>query len=408
MAGVGTTPAASTSPPAERMPATRALSSSTPEVRGSRPTTTAGRSDPEAPSARSTPTAARPRARASSGVRSALARPRTPSVPNSFPTGTLPAAASALGVLGGLAGLLEPVLLALDLAGVAGEEATLLQLGPQLDVEVDQGPGDGVAQGAGLAGDPAAVEVGEHVVALEGVADPQRLGDEPAVGRVGEVVLERAAVELERACPLDQPYPANGLLAAAGAPGQLCWSSQRGVLLSFLLDGCRHVQRHRHLRGVRVRRAVIDLELAEHLPPEPVAGQHPADGLLDRARGPLGEQHRVRGLLEAARVARVPVGDLLLALAPGQPDLGRVDDDHVVAGVDVGGEDRLVLAAQDAGHLGGQPAEDLAVGVDDVPVAGQVPRSRRERSACWRRHAGNSVTIRKLWRRASPACRSVE
>src|SRR4029450_4183121 len=89
-----------------------------------------------------------------------------------------PAAASALGVLGSLAGLLEPVLLALALAGVAGEEAALLQLGPQLDVEVDQGPGDGVAQGAGLAGDPAAVEVGEHVVALEGVGDPKRLGDE--------------------------------------------------------------------------------------------------------------------------------------------------------------------------------------------------------------------------------------
>src|SRR5829696_3015823 len=401
MAGVGTTPAASTSPPALRMPATRALSSSTPEVRGSRPTTTAGRPDPAG-------TAARPRARASSGVRSALARPRTPSVPNSFPTGALPADPSALAVLGSLAGLLEAVLLALDLAGVAGEEATLLQLRPQLDVEVDQGPGDGVAQGAGLAGDPAAVEVGEHVVALEGVGDPQRLGDEPAVGRVGEVVLEGAAIELERARPLDEPYPDHGLFAAAGASGQLCWSSQRGVLLSFLLDGCRHVQRHRHLRGVRVRRAVIDLELGEHLPPEPVAGQHPADGLLDRTGGPLGEQHGVRGFLEAAGVARVAVGDLLLELAPGQPDLGRVDDDHVVAGVDMGGVDRLVLAAQDAGHLGGQPAEDLAVGVDDVPVAGQVPRSRRERSACWRRHAGSSVTIRKLWRRASLACRSVE
>src|SRR5215218_2143709 len=408
MAGVGTTPAASTSPPALRMPATRALSSSTPEVRGSRPTTTAGRPDPAGPSARRTPTAARPRARASSGVRSALARPRTPSVPNSFPTGALPADPSALAVLGSLAGLLEAVLLALDLAGVAGEEATLLQLRPQLDVEVDQGPGDGVAQGAGLAGDPAAVEVGEHVVALEGVGDPQRLGDEPAVGRVGEVVLEGASVELERARPLDQPHPDHGLLAPAGAPGELCWSSQRGVLLSFLLDGRPDVQRPRHLRGVRVGGAVVDLELGEHLPPEPVAGQHPADGLLDRAGGPLGQQDRVRGGLEAARVAGVAVGDLLLELAPGEPHLGRVDDDHVVAGVDVGRVDRLVLAPQDAGDLGGQPAKDLAVGVDDVPVAGQVPRARRERSACWRRHAGNSVTIRKMWRRAMRSCRSVE
>src|SRR4029453_7342054 len=150
-------------------------------------------------------------------------------------------APSALGVLGRLAGLLEPVLLALDLAGVAGEEATLLQLGPQLLVEVDQGPGDGVAQGAGLAGDPAAVAVGEHVVALEGVGDPRRLGDEPAVGRVGEVVLEGAAVELERARALDQPYPDHGLLAAAGAPAQLGWGGPQGGLPHFLVGGRGHI-----------------------------------------------------------------------------------------------------------------------------------------------------------------------
>src|SRR5215218_6269914 len=113
------------------MPATRALSSSAPDARGSRPTTTDGG---PAASARSTPTAARPRARASSGVRSALARPRTPSVPNSFPTGAIPAIPLALAVLGCLAGLLEAVLLALDLAGVAGEEATLLQLRSQLKI----------------------------------------------------------------------------------------------------------------------------------------------------------------------------------------------------------------------------------------------------------------------------------
>ena len=39
----------------------------------------------------------------------------------------------------------------------------------------------------------------------------------------------------------------------------------------------------------------------------------------------------------------------------------------MVAGVEVRGEDRLVLAAQDAGDLGGHPAEHEAFGVDDVP-----------------------------------------
>jgi hypothetical protein len=60
-AGVGTTPAASTSPPAERIPATRALSSRVPEARGSRPTSTAGRAGGAGPWPLPRPGAPRPR-----------------------------------------------------------------------------------------------------------------------------------------------------------------------------------------------------------------------------------------------------------------------------------------------------------------------------------------------------------
>ena len=63
---------------------------------------------------------------------------------------------------------------------------------------------------------------------------------------------------------------------------------------------------------------------------------------------------------------------MLVGLAGGQDDLVGVDDDDVVTGVDVGREDRLVLAAQDVGDLGGQAAEHQALGVDDVPGAGDV------------------------------------
>ena len=68
-----------------------------------------------------------PSARASSGVSSALATPRTPSVPKR--SAMRGPGGSALRVLRRLAGLLEAVLLALLLAGVAGEEAGLLQRG---------------------------------------------------------------------------------------------------------------------------------------------------------------------------------------------------------------------------------------------------------------------------------------
>src|SRR5688500_1019915 len=76
-AGEGTTPASSTLLPAEHSPATRAASSIGPETLVSRPTT---RSPPLGAITRA---AARPRASARSGVRSLLATPRTPSVPNS-------------------------------------------------------------------------------------------------------------------------------------------------------------------------------------------------------------------------------------------------------------------------------------------------------------------------------------
>src|SRR5690606_4598105 len=118
--------------------------------------------------ASSTRAAARPRARTSSGVSSALATPRTPSVPKRsvivppcrtrrHPAGDRrdrPRTASvdsALGVLRSLAGLLEPVLLGLLLPGVAGEEARLLEDGTEVGVDLDESAGDAVAQGAGLA-----------------------------------------------------------------------------------------------------------------------------------------------------------------------------------------------------------------------------------------------------------------
>src|SRR5579875_292177 len=76
------------------------------------------------------------------------------------PSVTRAGARSALGVLRGLAGLLEPVLLALLHPGVPGEEAGLLQRGPALRVDEHQRPGDAQLQGAGLAGDAAAGDPG--------------------------------------------------------------------------------------------------------------------------------------------------------------------------------------------------------------------------------------------------------
>ena len=105
------------------------------------------------------------------------------------------------------------------------------------------------------------------------------------------------------------------------------------------------------LRGVRMGRAGVDLELLEHASAEGALGQHAAHRTANRVLGLGREQVAVGALLQATGVPRVTVDETLLALVGREHDPGRVDDDHVVAGVDMGGEDRLVLAAEDPRHL---------------------------------------------------------
>jgi hypothetical protein len=76
--------------------------------------------------------------------------------------------------------------------------------------------------------------------------------------------------------------------------------------------------------------------------------------------------------LEAARVAGVPVGDLVVPLRPGQGDLAGVDDDDEVADVHVRGVLGLVLAAEQDRGLAGESAEHHIGGVDDVPGPGDL------------------------------------
>src|SRR5439155_5264375 len=182
------TPSLSTSTPALASPATTAASRNSPEARGSRPTTATGRTPGVAWSWRrppSTAAAATPRFKARLAVSSSPATPRTPSVPNSRlrcpasaislrspPTPRPPAllvrgelvrvlirlglCAQArhaprgrhlpLGVLRRLAGLLQPVLLALLDPGVPGQEAGLLQRRAVLRIHQGQCPGHAEAQ----------------------------------------------------------------------------------------------------------------------------------------------------------------------------------------------------------------------------------------------------------------------
>src|SRR5688572_26552165 len=91
----------------------------------------------------------------------------------------------------------------------------------------------------------------------------------------------------------------------------------------------------RLLRGVRMLRAAVDLELREHLPAEVVLRQHAAHRGLEHALGMRAVEHLGGGRrLEPARPARVALVDLVLALVAGELHVRRVHHDDEVAGVE--------------------------------------------------------------------------
>src|ERR687896_1615758 len=308
-AGVGNTPSLSTSTPAPASPATTAASRNSPEARGSRPTTAIGRPRPatlseKAPTSPSTRAAATDRPSASGAVRSRLATPRTPSVPKRRPNDVTPrrqqlirrvaahheairtggpghppcraddedpstidepgdrmiamihviaarARWSALAVLRSLAGLLEAVLLPLLDARVAGEEPGALQRRTVVDVDGLQGARDAETQSTRLAGDAAAAHAGDDVELALGAQHHERLVHDLLVHLVGEVLLERTAVDLPLAGARDDADARDGLLAAAGAGGRTGRDRLLAELFLGHLWGLGGVLR-RNVVGVRV------------------------------------------------------------------------------------------------------------------------------------------------------------
>ena len=128
------------------------------------------------------------------------------------------------------------------------------------------------------------------------------------------------------------------------------------------------LERLRLLSGVGMRRARVDLELLQHLPPEGALRQH---ALHRQAQDPLGVALHEAGQVlrpEPARVLRVPVVPLVGALLGVDGDLRGVDHDDEIARVDMRGVNRLVLAPQNAGDFAGQAAHNLVGGVDQQPL----------------------------------------
>src|SRR5436190_7626399 len=131
-------------------------------------------------------------------------------------------------------------------------------------------------------------------------------------------------------------------------------------------------ERLRRLWPMRVLRAGVDLELRDLLPGEPVLREHALHGAAQDFLWAPVELLAQRSAAQPARVAGVPVVALLVQLVPRDLDLLGVHDDDEIAGVDVRRVGRLALAAQRVRDAGRQTPEGLTLGVDDVPLTGDL------------------------------------
>src|SRR2546426_9209559 len=127
-------------------------------------------------------------------------------------------------------------------------------------------------------------------------------------------------------------------------------------------------------------RAGVHLQLAVHGVTHSSLRQHSAHGFLHQTNRLTLADDLGAFFAQPALVSAVPAVDLLLFLPPGELDLRGVDDHHVVASVDEGCVDSLVLALEQPRCQGGDATEDLAPRVNDMPPAIGALRARHKRT----------------------------
>jgi len=120
---------------------------------------------------------------------------------------------------------------------------------------------------------------------------------------------------------------------------------------------------------VRVLVALVDVQLGDDRAAEAVVGNHSLDGTFDNEFGMATAAGLGRlGLVatDETGVAHVLLLDFLLA---GKDGLFGIDDNDVIAGIDVGGENGLVLAPEEDGGFFSHTTDDLVIGINNVPLA---------------------------------------
>ena len=138
--------------------------------------------------------------------------------------------------------------------------------------------------------------------------------------------------------------------------------------------------------------ALEHFELGQQLRAKPVLGDHSFDGMRD-------EFFRIRStnlgdgaIFLAAFPAGVGHEFLFRLFRAGHTDFFRVDDHDKISGVKMRRIDGFVLAAQKIRDLNGEPTENRAVGINDVPFLSRF-KGAQKLAKWWFKSTVNSEAV---------------
>jgi len=120
-------------------------------------------------------------------------------------------------------------------------------------------------------------------------------------------------------------------------------------------------------------------KLGQHFPAQGIARQHTFDRILQYAFGRFFEQLLEGHRPEIADVARVTIVHLVFQFVACHANLFGVDDDNVVARINVRRIFGFVLATQPTRNLARQASQCLAGGINNIPVAANLVWLGRKR-----------------------------
>ena len=131
---------------------------------------------------------------------------------------------------------------------------------------------------------------------------------------------------------------------------------------------------------MRMLGTTIDAEIAKLLTTQRATRQHALNSLLDNALRKAPFEDELRGaFLDTTRITRVMIIDFLVTLTAGENHLIRIDDDDIVAAINMGRECRKMLAAKTERNDRSKTANNKALRINQHPFLLDLGRLGRKR-----------------------------